>query len=48
MNETYFGQKNNDWPFPKGDNIIWTDNCSRTTVVNKEETLEIEKYKKRK
>lgn len=46
--ETYFGQINNDLPFPKGDNIFWTNICSRTTIKNKKELNEIEKYRKKK
>lgn len=46
--ETYFGQTKNDWPFPQGKNIYWTDICSRTTVKNSEEITEIEKYRKKK
>ncbi|PCJ67494.1 MAG: hypothetical protein COA58_04020 [Bacteroidetes bacterium] len=44
--ETYFGQVNNDWPFPKGKNIYWTNICSRTSVKTKEEITEIEKYRR--
>lgn len=47
MMKTYFGQLNNDTPFPTGKNIIWTDTCSRTTSRT-EEIAEIEKYKRRK
>ena len=44
--ETFFGQENNNWPYPKGDNIIWTNICSRTTTFDKGEIKEIEKIKK--
>ena len=46
--ETYFGQKNNNWQFPRGKNIFWTDICSRTTLANKEEIKAVEKYRKKK
>lgn len=46
--ETYFGQINNDWLFPKGKNIYWTNICSRTTIESMEEITEIEKYRKKK
>ena len=39
------GQTYNNWPFPKGDNIFWTSICSRTTLKNDEEIVEIEKYR---
>jgi hypothetical protein len=42
---TYFGQKNNDFTFPKGKNIFWTDICSRTTLKNSLETTAIGNYK---
>lgn len=45
--ETYFGQINNDWPFPKGKNIYWTNICSRTTLENQNEIEEIEKHRKK-
>lgn len=45
--ETYFGPKNNNWPYPKGRNIYWTNTCSRTTLENSEEISAIEKYRKR-
>ncbi|WP_417612364.1 hypothetical protein [Owenweeksia hongkongensis] len=46
-NRTYFGQDNNDWPFPKGKNILWTDICSRTTLENQQEIAEIEHFRKK-
>ena len=45
--ETFIGQDNNDWTFPKGRNIYWVDICSRTTIINSEEITEIEKYRKK-
>ena len=47
-NETYFGQVNNDFKFPKAKNTFWTYNCLRTTSYFQEEITEIEKYAKRK
>lgn len=47
-NETYFGQINNDWPFPEGKNVYWTNICSRTTIESRDEIEEIEKYRKKK
>lgn len=44
--ETYFGRINNNWPFPQGNNIYWTNSCSRTTIKNSQETDELEKYRK--
>ena len=41
--ETYMGQVNNDWPFPKGKNIYWTNICTRTMIKNNHEIFEIEK-----
>ncbi|WP_196888377.1 hypothetical protein [Aureivirga sp. CE67] len=45
--ETYFGQKYNDWPFPKGKNIYWTNTCSRATLEIEKEIQEIEKHRKK-
>lgn len=42
--ETYFGQQNNDFKYPKGKNHLWTDICSRTTKFNEEEIAQIEKF----
>lgn len=47
-NETYFGQVNNDFNFPKAKNTFWTYNCLRTTSYFQDEIKEIEKYAKRK
>jgi TonB family protein len=47
-NETYFGQVNNDFKFPKAKNTFWTYNCLRTTSYFQDEITEIEKYAKRK
>lgn len=47
-NETYFGQVNNDFKFPKAKNTFWTYNCLRTTAYFQDEITEIEKYAKRK
>jgi TonB family protein len=47
-NETYFGQVNNDFKFPKAKNTFWTYNCLRTTTYYQDEITEIEKYVKRK
>ena len=46
--ETYFGQRNNDWPYPKGDNIYWTNSCTRTAFESSKEISEIEKYRRKK
>jgi len=47
-NETYFGQVNNDFKFPKANNTFWTYNCLRTTSYFQDEIKEIEKFAKRK
>lgn len=46
-NETYFGQVNNDFKFPKAKNTFWTYNCLRTMDYYQDEITEIEKYAKR-
>ena len=43
-NETYFGQVNNDFKFPKAINTFWTYNCLRTTSYFQDEITEIEKF----
>jgi hypothetical protein len=47
-NETYFGQANNDFKFPKAKNTFWTYVCLRTTQYNQNEIIEIEKFTKKK
>lgn len=44
--ETYFGQVNNEFKFPKAKDTFWTNNCLRTTTYDLEEIREIEKYAK--
>lgn len=46
--ESYFGKINNNWSFPQGRNIFWTNICSRTAIENKEEIYEIEKFRNKK
>ncbi|WP_448529768.1 hypothetical protein [Raineya sp.] len=46
-NETYFGQVNNDFKFPKTKNTFWTYSCLRTMAYYQDEITEIEKYAKR-
>lgn len=46
--ETYFGQRNNDWQFPNGRNIYWTNICSRTFLKNSIEIADLEKYIRKK
>jgi hypothetical protein len=46
-NESYFGQVNNDFKFPKTKNTFWTYNCLRTMAYYQDEITEIEKYAKR-
>jgi hypothetical protein len=49
--ETYFGQVNNHFNFPKAKNTFWTYNCLRTTSIRQDEIMEIQKFatkKKRK
>lgn len=46
-NETYFGQVNNDFKFPKANNTFWTYNCLRTTSYFQDEITEIEKFAKK-
>lgn len=46
--ETYFGQENNNFKFPKSKNTYWTFNCLRTMKLQQDEIIEIEKYAKRK
>jgi hypothetical protein len=43
-NETYFGQVNNDFKFPKAKNTFWTYQCLRTTSYFQDEITEIEKF----
>ncbi len=45
--ETYFGQVNNNFNFPKAKNTIWTYNCMRTTFYFHDEITEIEKFAKK-
>lgn len=47
-NETYFGQVNNDFKFPKAKNTFWTYNCLRTTSYFQDEITEIEKFAEKK
>ena len=42
--ESYFGFVNNNLSYPKGKNILWTNICTRTTALNQEEIIKIEKY----
>ena len=46
-NETYFGQVNNDYKFPKSKNTFWTYNCLRTNYYSQDEITEIEKFAKK-
>lgn len=46
-NETYFGQVNNDFKFPKAKNTFWTYICLRTTLYHHDEITEIEKFAKK-
>lgn len=46
-NETYFGQTNNDYKFPKAKNTFWTHICMRTNLFYEEEIIEIEKFTKK-
>ena len=46
--ETYFGQVNNDFKFPKAKNAFWTNICLRTTAYHQDEITEIEKLAKKK
>lgn len=46
-NETYLGQVNNEFNFPKAKNTFWTYNCLRTTSYYQDEILEIENYAKK-
>jgi len=46
-NETYFGQVNNDFNFPKETNTFWTYNCLRTTSYFQDEIAEIEQFAKK-
>ena len=39
--KTYFGQVNNKFNFPSGQNIFWTHTCSRTTLYNDKEYNDI-------
>lgn len=41
--ETYFGFIDNDIPYPKGKNIIWTNICTRTQNLNQNELDQIQK-----
>jgi TonB family protein len=47
-NNTYFGQVNNDFKFPREKNAFWTYSCLRTMSYYQEEITEIEKYANRK
>jgi hypothetical protein len=46
--ETYLGTENNDFAYPKGNNIFWTYICKRTIPFNEQEITEIKKYLKNK
>jgi len=39
--KTYFGQMNNNWKYPEGPGIYWTNSCTRTQSVNDTELNEI-------
>jgi hypothetical protein len=45
--ETYFGQVNNDFAFPRAANTYWTYNCLRTTTYHQDEITEIERFAKK-
>jgi len=47
MIDTYFGQMNNNFKFPKSKNSFWTHICLRTTKYHQDEISEIEKIKKK-
>lgn len=47
-NNTYFGQVNNDFKFPREKNAYWTYSCLRTMSYYQDEITEIEKFAKRK
>lgn len=47
-NNTYFGQVNNDFKFPRENNAYWTYSCLRTMSYYQDEITEIEKFAKRK
>jgi len=44
IDETYFGQANNGFDYPAGENVFWTNICFRTGLYNKEEVEEIRKH----
>jgi len=46
-NETYFGQVNNDFKFPKVKNTFWTYICLRTMSYYQDEISEIERFTKK-
>lgn len=46
-NNTYFGQVNNAFKFPREKNAYWTYNCLRTMPYFQDEIKEIEKYAKK-
>jgi hypothetical protein len=46
--ERYLGQADSDWQYPTGDNMYWTNTCSRTTLMNDEELNQIQKFRRKK
>ena len=47
VNETYFGQGNNDFKFPKAKNSFWTYICLQTTSYSQDKIREIEEFAKK-
>jgi hypothetical protein len=45
--ETYMGQVNNNYDFPKGQDQIWTNSCTRTRQFEQAEIDEIERFRKK-
>jgi hypothetical protein len=39
--QTYFGTENNGYNYPRGQNIYWTNICTRTILSNEKEIAEI-------
>ena len=43
--ETYFGGANNEYPYPQGKRMLWTNSCTRTQLRNDQEIQAIEGLK---
>ena len=45
--EPYLGQSDSEWQYPTGNNVFWTQTCTRTMLVNDEELRQIGKFRRK-